>query len=234
MSPCCHLMGPGSAVLKVNPPQTSPTTESKSDSTAGSFCETLGSNELNRSQNAEFARHTSRWRQSGTDVAMLNLLCSKREGRGNNQPEPIAADSSRDWPPFTGCWLACYIKETPPTAAPDNLVYPHGWGKGQRRTCLSFPLHHFYRKDPCWEAPWNLLQLLNTTRYYTSLLFTLVLPWRICFLSGHSYLPVILTWDLSLPSSVFAHVLLGFCVGLVLKTIFTHFLYLFDSIIFTL
>lgn len=35
--------------------------------------------------------------------------------------EPIAAVPLRGWPPFTGCWLACYIKETPPTAAPDKL-----------------------------------------------------------------------------------------------------------------
>lgn len=42
-------------------------------------------------------------------------------GRGDVQPEPITGVSFMDWPPFTGCWHACYIKETPPTAAPDNF-----------------------------------------------------------------------------------------------------------------
>lgn len=35
--------------------------------------------------------------------------------------EPITAVSLIGWPPFTGCWHTCYIKETPPTAAPDKL-----------------------------------------------------------------------------------------------------------------
>lgn len=53
--------------------------------------------------------------------------CAERGqwGRGDVQPEPIVGVSFTDWPPFTGCWHACYIKETPPTAAPDNLQHWH-------------------------------------------------------------------------------------------------------------
>lgn len=47
------------------------------------------------------------------------------------QPEPIGSISFIDWPPFTGCWHTCYIKETPPTAAPDNLQHWHCWEGGK-------------------------------------------------------------------------------------------------------
>lgn len=62
-------------------------------------------------------------------MPVLTLLCGKREGsgckggQGGAQPEPIAGIAFIDWPPFIGCRHACYIKETPPTAAPDNLQH---------------------------------------------------------------------------------------------------------------
>lgn len=46
------------------------------------------------------------------------------------------------WPPFTGCWLVCYNKETPPTAAPDNLQHWHRGRGGKRRCSPSCYLHH--------------------------------------------------------------------------------------------
>lgn len=78
-------------------------------------------------------------RRSETDVPVLNLLCGKREGSaggwgwGHVLREPIVGVTFTDWPPFTGCWHGCYIKEMPPTAAPDNLKHWHCWEKGGKR-----------------------------------------------------------------------------------------------------
>lgn len=104
-------------------------------------------------------------RRSETDVPVLNLLCGKREGSaggwgwGHVLREPIAAVTFTDWPPFTGCWHGCYIKEMPPTAAPDNLKHWHCWGKGGKRhsaTCQLLFASLGARDISCAEAVWNL------------------------------------------------------------------------------
>lgn len=59
------------------------------------------------------------------------------------------------WPPFTSCWLVCYIKETPPTAAPDNLQHWHG-GRGGTRRCSPICLHHLQEGHFSAQAVWNL------------------------------------------------------------------------------
>lgn len=60
--------------------------------------------------------------------------CGRSRGRGDVQPEPIAGVTFTDWPPFTGCWHGCYIKDMPPTAAPDNLKHWHRWEGGKRHS----------------------------------------------------------------------------------------------------
>ena len=78
-------------------------------------------------------------------------------GRGVVQPEPIADVTFKDWPPFTGCWHGCYIKEMPPTAAPDSLKHWHCWelggGAPVRPSCY---LHHSGEGHFFAEAVCNL------------------------------------------------------------------------------
>lgn len=84
-------------------------------------------------------------------------------GRGDLEPEPIVGIAFTDWPPFTGCWHACYIKETPPTAAPDNLQLWNRRG-GKRHSCPSCYMHHLWAEHFSGAA-WNLRLSYFTIKY---------------------------------------------------------------------
>lgn len=66
--------------------------------------------------------------------------------------KPIGAASLPGWPPFTACWHPWYIKETPPTAAPDNFQHwrrhnqestAERWAAKRHPGPASY-LHHFW------------------------------------------------------------------------------------------
>lgn len=75
------------------------------------------------------------------------------EGAGRRAAWANQCFSFLDWPPFTGCWHACYIKKTPPTAAPDNLQHWRCW-EGERHSSSPQLLFASLSRgaDLCWRS----------------------------------------------------------------------------------
>lgn len=160
MSPCCHLTGAGLSTLKGQAPQklqSCRTPHSEPQHFYIFICFFVSENY----QIVWFSMY--KCRQSETDVTFFSFwrrrAVLKWWRRRDVQPEPIAAASFMDWPPFTGCWHACYIKETPPTAAPDNLQH---WERRKAAPvsvviCITLREGHFLSWSLCGTYSFHIL-----------------------------------------------------------------------------